>query len=71
MLAAMAWQSLIFEIRPECLAAARLVVMAAHMPPTPSVSARLGKAYVISHLTFWMSIHDYRFTGVCLSSVDT
>ena len=49
MLAAMAWQSLVFEIPPKCLAAARSVVMAAHMPPTPSVSAHLGRAYVIEN----------------------
>ena len=65
MLAAMAWQSLVFEIPPKCLAAARSVVMAAHMPPTPSVSAYFGRAYVIDYLTLWMPILDHRSTGDC------
>ena len=68
MLAAMAWQSLIIEIPLECLAAARSVVMAAHTPPTPSVSAHLGRAYLIDHLNLWISILDQWSTGVrCLA----
>lgn len=64
MLIAIAEQILIYEILPKCLTAARSAVMASHMPPNPSVSARLGRTYIIDHSTLGMSTLDHGSSSV-------